>query len=75
MNEMPSADDTLKIELRKDLASKLEQLQAAYDAEMLKFMDLQRRVAEATKLGRGVAETALLDRELDVVGVSSFSVQ
>lgn len=30
-------------------------------------MDLQRRVAEATKLGRGVAETALLDRELDVV--------
>ena len=50
MNEMPSADDTLKIELRKDLASKLEQLQAAYDAEMLKFMDLQRRVAEATKL-------------------------
>ena len=64
---MPSADDTLKIELRKDLASKLEQLQAAYDAEMLKFMDLPRPVAEATKLGRGVAETALLDRELDVV--------
>ena len=64
---MPSADDTLKIELRKVLAAKLELLQAPYDAEMPKFMDLQRRVAEATKLGRGVAETALLDRELDVV--------
>ena len=53
--------------LRKDLASKIEQLQAAYDAEMLKFMELHQRIAKATKLGCGDAETALLERELDVV--------
>lgn len=53
--------------LRKDLASKIEQLQAAYDAEMVKYLDLQRRIADATKLGRGGAETAFLERELDVV--------
>jgi len=53
--------------LRKDHATKIEQLQAAYDAEMVKYLDLNRRIAEALKLDWSDKETTALERALDVV--------
>ena len=53
--------------LRKDHAAKIEKLQAAYDAEMVKYLDLNRRIDEETSLGASVEEIGLLERALDVV--------
>lgn len=55
-----SSTKILKSQLSKDLA----QLQAAYDAEMVKFLDLLQRISDAEKQGM---DAASLERKIAVV--------
>ena len=58
--EVVSSTKILKSQLSKDLA----QLQAAYDAEMVKFLDLLQRISDAEKQGE---DAASLERKIAVV--------
>ena len=55
-----SSTEKLKSQLSKDIA----QLQAAYDAEMVKFLDLLGRISDAEKQG---VDAASLERKIAVV--------
>lgn len=62
--KVSNADDALKIELRRGIQIEIEQLDALYDLEMTKYIDLERRIEKATKLGVNNEE---VKRELALV--------
>jgi hypothetical protein len=60
--------ESLKAELRMKIRAEIERLDALYDAEMVKYIDLERRIEQAKRVGNGVGEdTGLMVRELTVV--------
>lgn len=66
--KMTDADDALKTALRREIKAKIEQLDALYDVEMVKYLALNRQISQARKIGAGKDEaTHLMERELALV--------
>jgi len=60
-------DDALKSELRRTISSEIERLDALYDVEMAKYLDLAKRIRHAQKIGAGADDTTrALERDLAI---------
>ena len=65
---MTDADDAQKTEQRREIKARIEQLDALYDVEMVKYLDLNRRINRAQKIGAGDdKDTHSMERELALV--------
>ena len=60
-----ASDEALKAELRRTISAEIERLDALYDVEMVKYLDLNERISHAQKIGAG-ADDATRAMELDL---------
>nr|WP_255457180.1 replication initiator protein A [Polaromonas sp. E19S] len=68
VTKMTDADDVQKIELRREIKAQIDQLDALYDVERVKHLDLYEQVRHAREIGAGNDEaTHSMERELALV--------
>lgn len=60
-----ASDEAFKAELRRAINAEIERLDALYDVEMVKYLDLNERIRHAQKIGAG-ADDATRAMELDL---------
>ena len=60
-------DDALKAELRRTISAEIEHLDALYDVEMARYLDLTERIRHAQKIGAGDDDaTRAMERDLAI---------
>ena len=61
-------DDALKAELRRTISAEIERLDALYDVEMVRYLDLTERITHAQNIGDGNDDaTQAMESDLAIV--------